>query len=287
MASAEEIIRTAVSTKEDLIALLARAEELLRDRDRVLNDLIKSSVFTEEECKNLDLVKLPESHEFLKRIESLVNKFTNTVEIPVDNRYYYESALPNVQNPKNQAPPPKNVDNDLKLLFVDVDGTLTETLSGSPFKQSPDDIKPIEGAQRAIAHYEDKGFIMFGISNQGGCDTINRSTGKPFKTIESAIAEMQNTLEFFPQINSIYFCPSMSGRYCIRTVKETSFKIYNDFWEGLYRKPDIGMVNEILFLYRKSEVKPEKCLFVGDRDEDKQCAHNVNIPFMPAQDWWR
>jgi hypothetical protein len=152
--------------------LLARAEELLRDRDRVLNDLIKSSVFTEEECKNLDLVKLPESHEFLKRIESLVNKFTNTVEIPVDNRYYYESALPNVQNPKNQAPPPKNVDNDLKLLFVDVDGTLTETLSGSPFKQSPDDIKPIEGAH-------------------------------------------------------------------------------------------------------------------SDRDEDKQCAHNVNIPFMPAQDWWR
>ena len=30
---------------------------------------------------------------------------------------------------------------------------------------------------------------------------------------------------------------------------------------------------------------PHMALFVGDREEDKQCAENANIPFMDAKEW--
>ena len=98
----------------------------------------------------------------------------------------------------------------INILFVDIDGTLTTTKSGSPFKSSPDDIRPIAGSQKAITHFANRGYRIFGISNQGGCETINKETGKPFKSVDDAIAEMQNTLLFYSEIESIYFCPDMS-----------------------------------------------------------------------------
>jgi D-glycero-D-manno-heptose 1,7-bisphosphate phosphatase len=56
----------------------------------------------------------------------------------------------------------------VKILFVDVDGTLTETLSGHTFKQHPRDVKIIEGADRAIAHFACLEWTIIGVSNQGG-----------------------------------------------------------------------------------------------------------------------
>lgn len=182
----------------------------------------------------------------------------------------------------------------IKILFVDIDGTLTITKSGRPFKQSPDDIKPIEGTQQAIKHFYNRGYKIFGISNQGGCDTINPSTDKPFKTVDDAVLEMHNTLTLFPEINSIFICPSMNGDMCIainsrRDDKSKPLVITNIkscLWQGLYRKPSIGMISEIQCLYDGLGIlNNEESLVVGDRFEDSECAKNAGIPFMAADVW--
>ncbi|QFS49657.1 hypothetical protein [Nostoc sphaeroides] len=48
----------------------------------------------------------------------------------------------------------------------------------------------------ANAHHKAQGYTIIGITNQGGCDTINRDTGKPLKSIKDAIAEQQYTPDY-------------------------------------------------------------------------------------------
>lgn len=47
----------------------------------------------------------------------------------------------------------------MKILFCDIDGTLTETISGATFKQHSRDVKIIPGADKAIAHFVSRGYI--------------------------------------------------------------------------------------------------------------------------------
>lgn len=175
----------------------------------------------------------------------------------------------------------------VNALLLDIDGTLTGTKSGKPFKQSPDDILPLSGAQKAVSYFANRGFKIYGITNQGGCSTLNPATNKPYKTIKDTVSEMQNTLVLFPEIESIYFCPSMNGGNCLMVKRGLSATIMNDFWEGLYRKPDIGMINEVQYLYNEGDytINKQESLLVGDREEDKQCASNTGIPFMDAATW--
>jgi D-glycero-D-manno-heptose 1,7-bisphosphate phosphatase len=175
--------------------------------------------------------------------------------------------------------------NQLNILFVDIDGTLTTTKSGKPFKQSPDDIKPLPGSQKAITHFANRGYKIYGVSNQGGCDTINKVTGTPFKSIDDAIKEMQNTLVLFPEIDTIFFCPAMDGQKLCVVTKSTSEVLDNDSQEDFasFRKPATGMIKIAFPTFR---VNKSQSLFVGDREEDRQCAATAGIPFMEA-DMWR
>jgi D-glycero-D-manno-heptose 1,7-bisphosphate phosphatase len=168
----------------------------------------------------------------------------------------------------------------LNILFVDIDGTLTTTKSGNQFKASPDDIRPIAGSQKAITHFANRGYKIFGVSNQGGCDSINPSTGKTFKSLDDAIQEMRNTLELYPEINSIYFCPNMNGVNVCVVWNNKQLVLKRDENTHLFRKPDTGMIDLITYDYEFWQG-----LFVGDRKEDKQCAENANIPFMWANEW--
>lgn len=215
----------------------------------------------------------------------------------------------------------------IKFLFCDIDGTLTKTISGKPFKEHSEDIlvlnKEIRGA---LIYYLIKGYTIVGISNQGGCDSVDITTGKPFKTIESAITEMANTIKLLPMLDSIYFCPCLNGSVAIRV---RLWKEYNDVTGDTYistntdkysnrysvsdntpvysfRKPDIGMVKlAIDNFYEESylnvfnslsykdfltyedftEQVLKESIFVGDRDEDEQCAKKLGIKFIDAIDF--
>jgi histidinol phosphatase-like enzyme len=55
------------------------------------------------------------------------------------------------------------------------------------------------------------------------------------------------------------------------------------------RKPRAGMVIEgAMRMFDQHEGEyypPHLALFVGDRNEDKECAYNAHVAFMWAQDW--
>lgn len=172
----------------------------------------------------------------------------------------------------------------MKVLFVDVDGTLTETISGHTFKQHPQDVKVIEGADKAIAYFAQQRWKIIGVSNQGGI-------AKGFKSLESTIAEMEFTLNFFPGLDCIYFCPDFEGRECYCTerqeIKQEALEFGQLFpkYQGLFRKPNPGMI-KLASHTIDGKINLEECWLIGDRPEDEQCANNAGINFCPA-DMWR
>lgn len=167
----------------------------------------------------------------------------------------------------------------MKILFVDVDGTLTDTKSGEPFKQDAQDIKVIPSVEEALTYYQEDGYTIIGISNQGG-------VGAGYKENQQAIEEMQNTITLLPQIERIFFCPDSYGvqLYCVTPKKYTKIVVPKHI--SSCRKPGCGMVEYAL------EDLPENficgvdtALMVGDRVEDMECAGNAKIEFMWASQW--
>lgn len=168
-------------------------------------------------------------------------------------------------------------DMDTKILFCDIDGTLTETISGHAFKQHPKDVKVVEGANKAIAYYASLGYKVCGVSNQGG-------VAKGFKSLEATVEEMQFTLSLFPELEFILFCPDFEGEICV-VVKRDSFEEMTNKGQN-FRKPNPGMVNYGLRLLGSGYATDEvEAWMVGDRPEDGECAVNAKIKFLPADVW--
>lgn len=123
----------------------------------------------------------------------------------------------------------------MKILFCDIDGTLTETISGHTFKQHPKDVKIIEGADKAIAHFARNRCRIIGISNQGGI-------AKGFKSLEETIEEMRYTLELLPQLIAIYFCPDFEGNECYKVSPGSYALLFRSADKESFRKPGCGML---------------------------------------------
>lgn len=162
-----------------------------------------------------------------------------------------------------------------KIIFLDLDGTLRETASGKTFINEPTDQQPIEGTQKALAYYQSKGFILIGITNQGG-------VAAGHKSLESAIEEQRITLELFPELSEIFFCPNW-GESCYQLSRENqplefSAPIQGDGIEVPCRKPGYGMI----LVAAQSLTDLSECWMIGDRDEDKQCAQGVGVRFIWA-----
>ncbi len=160
----------------------------------------------------------------------------------------------------------------IKLAILDKDGTLTETISGERFVQSPTDQKLISGVEQAIAKLIAEGYTLAIASNQGG-------VGAGHKSLEDAIAEMRYAMQL-TGISIAFFCPNFQGDTCWKITPETKFEYNTGGFDGQsYRKPDGGM----LLLASDSA---SEAIMIGDRREDEQAAHNAQIPFIHAKDWW-
>ena len=162
----------------------------------------------------------------------------------------------------------------MSLLLIDMDGTLREPLSGQQYFQHPKDQRIIEGAPIAIRAYKDD-WIIVGITNQGG-------VAAGHKSMQECIQEQQYTLELFPELREIYFCPDFEGKKCFRV---TGYNVYNyskTNWSGHYRKPRSGMLQLAMVRHKHS---PQNSLYVGDRSEDEQVAQRAGVSFQWAWDW--
>ena len=183
----------------------------------------------------------------------------------------------------------------MKLLLLDKDGTLVETVSGAKFVNEPKDQKFLPGVAEAIAKYAaDKWHIAI-VSNQGG-------VAAGHKTIESTIQEMAYCLKLIHDASGTsdpefgFFCPDMEGLTCfeVHWAMSESFERKIDWGKvhenadchclrGQFRKPSPGMLLAVKELY--SADASDRILMVGDRTEDEDAAFAAKTEFMWAEDW--
>jgi len=165
-----------------------------------------------------------------------------------------------------------------KIIFFDLDGTLRQTKSGKTFIHESDDQQAIKGTQKALAYYQEKGFLLIGITNQSG-------VAAGHKLLIDAEKEQQITLELFPELLCIYFCPDFDGNHCWLKSRENPATPIHISWgkefAGEFRKPGAGMIKAAILNHYGSGM-PEDCWMIGDRPEDEACALAAGIKFVWA-----
>lgn len=99
---------------------------------------------------------------------------------------------------------------------------------------------------------------------------------------QNCVKEQQYTLELFPELKEIYFCPENACQKCFRVTRHNVHNHSKTKWSGQYRKPGSGMLQLAMARHKH---KPEASLYVGDRPEDEIAARRAGIPFYWAADW--
>lgn len=149
-------------------------------------------------------------------------------------------------------------------LCLDLDGTVRYSKSGK-FINGPEDIALFDGVEAKIWEYRNNGYLIFGITNQGG-------VAYGYKTPMDNEAELDAMIALFNKD------PFHIIKACYHHEKGT-VEPYRH--RSLLRKPDIGML--ALCEYDAFEagyiVDWENSIFVGDRPEDERCARNAKIEF--------
>lgn len=155
-------------------------------------------------------------------------------------------------------------------LCLDLDGTIRFSRKDPRgFIGGPEDVALFDGVESKIWEYRDAGYLVFGISNQGG-------VAFGFKTHEQCLAELQATVNAFERD------PFHDVRMCYHHDGDGAKFPFNK--RSLLRKPNIGMLVlcEIDAFEQGYLVDWDNSLFVGDRPEDELCAKNAGIPFQWA-----
>jgi D-glycero-D-manno-heptose 1,7-bisphosphate phosphatase len=156
-------------------------------------------------------------------------------------------------------------------LCLDLDDTIRYSKSDK-YISSPEDIALIKGVEEIIWNYKDEGFLICGITNQGG-------VAYGHKTPADNEAELKQTRSLFARdpFDMIMSCYSMPGG---------KVPPYNH--RSLLRKPDIGMLVqcELQALQNGIIIDWTKSIMVGDRDTDEQCAKNARIQFYWTENFF-
>lgn len=165
----------------------------------------------------------------------------------------------------------------VKVLALDLDGTVRETISGESFISQPNDQKLIDRAEPAIARFPD--WKVVGITNQGGVKL-------GFKSFKDCVAEQQRTMELIPRMSLLVFCTN-DGESCHHLCRTPTGRITSAVeqkatnYTGNFRKPNPGMLRFAWDYYNGVE----NFLYVGDRTEDRDAAKAADVAFIWAQDW--
>lgn len=161
-----------------------------------------------------------------------------------------------------------NLAESMKLapaLCLDLDGTVRRSKSGATFIKNFQDIELMPGIEKIITIYKNMGWLIFGISNQGG-------VAHGFKLPMEIEREVSATTALF-RTN-----PFHSIQTCYHDAKG-KIGPYNH--RSLFRKPQIGMLctcEEVSYKHGYI-VDWDNSLFVGDRPEDEECAIAAGIRF--------
>lgn len=157
---------------------------------------------------------------------------------------------------------------DIKLLILDVDGTLTTTKSGATFRKAADDWVWLPGRMEKCQHLRREGVKLAIASNQAG-------VAFPWSSFTEA--EMQLEIEMVAHdiwANYVGVCYSTPNLKALPQYQNP---------DDQRRKPGPGMLIEAMHFY---SVRPEYTLMVGDRPEDEQAAQAAGTSFQWADDFF-
>lgn len=156
-------------------------------------------------------------------------------------------------------------------LCLDLDGTIRHSKS-SKYIQNPDDIALFEGVEEKIWEYREKGFLIFGVTNQGGVAYNLKSPERNLKEIAAT-----RTLFKKDPFHSIKYC------YHMETGSRHPYT-----YRSLLRKPLTGMLAllEVEAWNEGYVVDWNNSIFVGDSEDDKGCAANAGLNFIWADDFF-
>jgi D-glycero-D-manno-heptose 1,7-bisphosphate phosphatase len=151
----------------------------------------------------------------------------------------------------------------LDAIFIDLDGTLIETLSGETFPQSILDWKFKNGILDALEKFKEKHLII--VSNQGGIEKGLISDVEFVTKIKKIISELDK-----------------------RGYKKVSFSYCKTNEEGdFFRKPNPGMAYAFANNY---QLDLTSCLMIGDAsgndswsDSDLKFAEKTNMRYYDVK----
>lgn len=148
---------------------------------------------------------------------------------------------------------------DGRALILDYDGTLRHNPAGGTYPAHPDQVNLLPGRREVLRRHADEGWLLLGVSNQSAV-----SRGEIDLTTARACFERTNQLLGLEI--PVLFCPHTKQRI-----------------QCLCRKPMPGHGVQLIEEHR---LDPRRCLFVGDRESDRQFADNVGFCFEWADDFF-
>lgn len=157
----------------------------------------------------------------------------------------------------------REMDKDIyknKAIILDYDGTLRKTKSGEKYPKTPDDIEILTNRPETLEFYIEKGYLLFGVSNQS-------FVGKGELTYNEAEACFEKTNEMLGLDIDYRFCPHYYfpiNCYC--------------------RKPMPGLGVELIEEYK---LNPSKTIMVGDQTTDKTFARRCGFQFQHADEFFK
>jgi D-glycero-D-manno-heptose 1,7-bisphosphate phosphatase len=213
-----------------------------------------------------DLMRSPEAIEAL----AIVRRTIPTPKIPtgaewwINNRENLLEAFQRYQQGHGRKP----------AFIADLDGSLRQTVSGETFINDPDDQEAMAGAVEALntVPYE-----CIGCTNQLGVKL-------EYKSFMDTVKEQQRTLELFPKLKAVLFCPD-DGETCWCVLRDRFWRISDDYPHTTihsFRKPGPGMLFIAMSL---AGANPEDSVMIGDRPEDEAAAQAANVQFQWADDF--
>lgn len=160
----------------------------------------------------------------------------------------------------------------IPVLYLDLDGTVRHGKNElGRFVNGPDDVVVFDGVPDLLRRYQELGWRIVGISNQGG---IALGLVTMTRVAQAMLETQRQTGGAFDKIAWCQHHPSASDP---------------EFAVCWCRKPRAGLIIETALALAEKHpgeiYPPHMALFVGDRPEDEGCAAAAAVRFMPAVAW--
>lgn len=156
--------------------------------------------------------------------------------------------------------------NEKRIVFVDLDGTLTRTVTGETFPKGVWDMAFDFEVMDRIGRMRPT--AVFIVSNQGGIEAghVNhRLFEQKFMYVIASLQDICGQHVF------------VAGRYCPTNKADDQM-----------RKPNTGMLSAMLEEFQKltqHTFTKDDCVMIGDMETDRQTAENFGIDYMDVADF--